>query len=205
MPSRSFIQQQYDVKDEQLDAVVFLAELSNDSSSANEEPASVITTHCAHIVLTKNRAYKIKRAVSYSYLDMSALSTRETLCKRELTLNKPELPSIYLEVQPITKDSNGSLALGGRGDVVEWVLVMARFSEHRVLDTMAKNGTLSNKIAKQVGSSIAQYHASLPAVVVTDGFDRMNEILVELDEELAEPTLGFDRAQLSIFSALGKK
>lgn len=206
MFSISHIQQQFDVNDEQVEAVHFLANLEDNNKPVDNatQATSIVTTHCAHIILTKNRAYKIKRAIKYSYLDMLDLSSREALCKRELEINKPSLPNIYLKVVPLTKNDNGNLSMNGPGAPVEWVLVMERFSEQRVLDTMAQNGTLSNEIAKQVGESIARYHAALPSVTTKDGYQRMNEIVLELIEELGHSALGFDKQLIHQFTVQSK-
>ena len=206
MPSTSRLQQQYGINDEQVGSVAFLVSLIDDSQvpAGMVDPDAIITTHCAHIVLTHNRAYKIKRAVKYSYLDMLELNVRERLCKRELEINKPGLPNTYLDVLPITKGDDAKLSLDGDGDIVEWVLVMKRFSVHRVLDNMAKNGTLSVEIAKQVGKCIARYHESLPCVKTSDGYDRMNEIVVELIDELSAPQHHFSHKLLEQFATQGK-
>lgn len=210
MSHQAAFQQEHNINDDQLESMLFLSTLGSDTptAQANAETTSIITTHCAHIVLTHDRAYKIKRSVEYSYINMLSLQSREKLCKRELQLNKPSLPSIYREVVPVTKSVDGCLSLGNsgevKGEIVEWVLVMNRFSQHRVLDTMAENGSLSIEIAKQVGNSIARYHKNSAARITRDGYERMNEIVNELADELSNQAPGFDKALLDVFIKKGK-
>ena len=47
-----------------------------------------IETHISIVFLVGDRAYKLKRAVRFSYLDYSKTSNRERFCKSELELNR---------------------------------------------------------------------------------------------------------------------
>lgn len=150
-----------------------------------QEKADVLTTHCAHLILHKDLVFKIKRALSYSYIDMTSLSKRKRLCQRELELNQPELPDIYIDVVPVTIDDSGQLELNGSGVPVEWVLRMNRFAECDVLDNVAKDGKLTLELADRLGKSLAQYHHRLNPLQVVDGHDRMAEIVSELRHEFS--------------------
>lgn len=74
-----------------------------------------IDTHCSIVFLADDRAYKLKRAVTYSYLDYSTLMLRKKACERELSLNRRSAPALYLGIQPITRLKDGELMLGGDG------------------------------------------------------------------------------------------
>ena len=144
-----------------------------------------VNTHGAHLFLHEHVVYKIKRAIAYSYLDTTSLASRERLCKRELEINEPVLPDIYLDVVPITSSSDGSLSFDGNGKVVEWVLRMNRFDEHQVLDTMANEGRLSTDLAHQLGAALAAFHNQLEPAGVNDGYQRISEVVHELIHEFS--------------------
>jgi aminoglycoside phosphotransferase family enzyme len=74
-----------------------------------------IDTHAASVFLAGERAFKIKRAVRFPFLDFSTLEKRKAACEAELTVNRPFAPQIYLRVVAITREPDGALALGGRG------------------------------------------------------------------------------------------
>src|SRR5260370_37569991 len=78
-----------------------------------------IDTHSAAVFLAGDRAFKVKRAVRYSYLDFATLAQRRAACAAELEINRAFAPGLYLRVIPITREPNGALRLGGRGDRVE--------------------------------------------------------------------------------------
>ena len=83
-----------------------------------------IETHASIVFLAGDHAYKVKRAVKYSFLDFSTLEKRREACLNELRVNRRTAPELYLEVIPITLGEGGALGLGGEGQVVEWVLRM---------------------------------------------------------------------------------
>src|SRR5215471_13484913 len=88
-----------------------------------------IDTHAAAVFLAGERAYKIKRAVRFPFLDYSTLERRRRACEAELAVNRPFAPEIYRRVVPITRAQDGVLALGGDGTPVEWAVEMRRFDE----------------------------------------------------------------------------
>ncbi|MBQ4824529.1 hypothetical protein J4729_08195 [Leisingera sp. HS039] len=68
-------------ENQQVEVVAFL---SAPSAYGIYAPVEVITTHSAHVFLTGGLAFKIKRAVRYSYLDLSTLQARKDVLARML-------------------------------------------------------------------------------------------------------------------------
>src|SRR5262245_13675675 len=76
---RTFVSEGVMVVGDQSEAVEFLR---------NRAPnAELISTHISLIFLTGDCAFKLKRAVSYPYLDFSTSEKRLACCKAELELN----------------------------------------------------------------------------------------------------------------------
>jgi len=173
--------------------------------TSNKDIVSRISTHSAHLFLIGELVIKIKRAVRYSYLDMTSLSSRHNLCCRELELNKPVLPQIYQSVIPITRETDGTLQFNGSGTIVEWALCMRRFDEKAVLDNIAQENRLSVDLSKKMGLSIAKYHQSLESADVRDGHVRIREVIEELVEELALYRAVFSEGRLDEFQRRGLK
>lgn len=183
------------------------AHMTDFSGPVSSSAASVvkhISTHCAHVFLVDQQVYKIKRAIAYSYLDMSTLESRCMYCKRELELNKPLLPDIYQRIVPITRESGGELRIDGAGEIVEWAVQMKRFCENEVLDNLAKNDHLGDRIAALAGKSVADYHATLASLALNDGFERIEEVVVELNKELSGLGSVFSESQLNRFRQMGQ-
>lgn len=131
-------------------------------------PVKRIDTHAAIVFLSGDRAFKIKRAVCLPFLDFSTLAQRKAGCEAELAVNKPFAPAIYLRTVPITRERDGSLAICGAGEAVEWALEMRRFDEAATLDKLAARGTITTAIAADTADAIAASHARAPATRALD-------------------------------------
>src|SRR6266700_2467742 len=81
-----------------------------------------IATHAASVFLEGDRALKIKRAVRFPFLDYSTLAKRKAACDEEIRINRQFAPQIYRRVVPITRASDGSLAIDGNGTPVEFAI-----------------------------------------------------------------------------------
>jgi hypothetical protein len=81
------------------------------TSPANHGGATVdrIDTHTAIIFLAGARAYKLKRAVRFDYLDFSTADRRHALCDAEVRLNRRTAPALYRGVVAVTREPDGSL------------------------------------------------------------------------------------------------
>jgi uncharacterized protein len=123
-----------------------------------------IDTHAASVFLAGERAYKIKRAVRFPFLDYSTLAQRKRACEAELEVNRPYAPEIYRRVVAITREEGGGLALDGAGTPVEWAVEMRRFDEHATLDKLADEGKIDAALADALGRAVAAAHAAAPAV-----------------------------------------
>ena len=121
-------------------------------------PVERIDTHTAVVFLAGARAWKLKRAVRFDYLDFSTLDRRKACCEAEVRLNQRTAPSIYLGVVAVTRETGGTLTLGGEGTPVEWLVAMNRFDQAALLDRMAAGGTLGLELMPPLGAAIAAFH-----------------------------------------------
>lgn len=131
------------------------------SSAAAHGGAEVerIDTHASIVFLAGAYAWKLKRAVRYEYLDFSTASTRRAMCEAELRVNQRTAPDLYDQVVPVTRERDGSLALGGAGEPLEWVLRMRRFDQASLLEHRAQAGELTLGDSRALGTAVAAMHA----------------------------------------------
>ena len=101
-----------------------------------------VDTHAASVFLAGPRALKIKRAVRFPFLDYSTLAKRKAACEAEIEVNRAYAPAIYRGVVAITREADGTLAIGGAGEPVEWAVEMPRFDERQTLDHLAAAGKI---------------------------------------------------------------
>jgi aminoglycoside phosphotransferase family enzyme/predicted kinase len=147
-------------------------------------PVKRIDTHAATVFLAGTRALKIKRAVRFPFLDYSTLDRRKAACAAELAVNHPFAPAIYRRVVPITREPDGTLAIGGQGEPVEWVVEMARFDETQTLDHLADAGRIDGALADELGRAVARAHAAAPVVKNSGFVNTLAEIIAQNDAEL---------------------
>ncbi len=124
---------------------------------------SRIGTHAALVFLAGDRAYKLKRAVKLPYLDFSTLEKRRIALHRELEVNSQATPELYLSVLPVTRGPSG-FELGGSGEIVDWLLVMRRFGQEALLDSIASKGELNPEHVAGLAHTIEHFHRQAPRV-----------------------------------------
>src|SRR5437870_5743582 len=144
--------------DDQRDVIDFLGRPSSYGGAVGR--VDIIETHASLVFLASDRAYKLKRAVEYSYLDFSTAERRRVACEAELQLNRRTAPELYLEVRPLTRGAQGELAFGNAGPAVDWIVVMRRFDEALVFDELAKAGRLSASSMIELTAHVAALHQS---------------------------------------------
>jgi aminoglycoside phosphotransferase family enzyme/predicted kinase len=117
-----------------------------------------IDTHSAVVFLAGSRAWKLKRAVRYDYLDFSTAARRKSMCEAEVRLNRRTAPTLYRGVVAVTREPDGSLALGGTGTPVDWVVEMERFDQEALFDRLAARARLGLGLMPLLAASIARFH-----------------------------------------------
>jgi uncharacterized protein len=140
-------------------------------------------THASIVFLAGPRAYKIKRAVKYPFLDFSTLERRRQALLNELRLNRRTAPHLYLEVLPITLDESGKFLITGQGEIVEWVLVMRRFDQSNLLDRMAEEGRLPLAAMPQLARVVAGFHRSANRFLGAE--ESVSALLAVIDDNTA--------------------
>jgi uncharacterized protein len=144
------------VADAQTPVIDFLASPSTHGGATVER----IDTHASIVFLTRDRAYKLKRAVRFDYLDFSTAERRRMFCEAEVRLNRRTAPDLYRGVVAITREDDGSYALGGRGAPMDWVVEMNRFTQEGLFDRLAAGGQLDLALMPALADAIASFHKS---------------------------------------------
>jgi aminoglycoside phosphotransferase family enzyme/predicted kinase len=124
-------------------------------------------THISHVFLAGDLVYKIKKAVRFPFLDYSTLDRRVRFLNDELQLNRRLAPSVYLAVMPITLDGS-EWHLGGDGPPAEYVLIMRRLPERRMLPFLLETGQVTPAMMVELAEVLARFHAQAQPVRLPD-------------------------------------
>ena len=157
----------YDVsimEDRQLTLAAKVAFLSR--PSAYPEPVREVScreTHMSWVFLAGDKVFKLKKPVRFAYLDFSTLARREAMCRAELRLNRRLAPDVYLDVKPLVLSAQG-LAIGGPGEIVDWLVVMRRLEEHWALEHAIERDTVKTSQLNRLVITLGKFyrHARRP-------------------------------------------
>jgi aminoglycoside phosphotransferase family enzyme/predicted kinase len=144
------------ITEDQTAIIEFLGSPSTHSGTAVDR----IETHSAVVFLAGPLAYKLKRAVRFDYLDFSTIERRRAFCEAEVRLNRRTAPTLYRDVIAVSRRADGSLSLGGEGDVVDWLVVMNRFLQEALFDRLAGAGRLELDLMPPLAEAIAAFHSA---------------------------------------------
>ena len=140
-------------------------------------PVERIDTHTSIVFLAGDRAWKLKRAVRYDYLDYSTADRRRAMCEAEVRLNRRTAPAVYRGVTAVTRQVDGSLAIGGDGTPVDWLVEMARFDQSGLLDRLAEAGVLPLKLMAPLAHAIARFHHTADGSTHQGGWEAMRRVI----------------------------
>ena len=146
--------------DDHVDPVLLRFLLDPGSYGDGVENVTMVESHMSLVFLAGGRAYKMKKPIAFDALDFRTLESRRLNCEREFKLNGALSPDIYLGLEAVTRaPGEGELCLGGPGETVEWLVVMRRLEEARLLDHAIASGTVSRGDIEALIAVLALFYA----------------------------------------------
>ena len=83
----------------------------------HQQDIRLVETHISWVILTPEFAFKIKKPLTYAFLDFSTLEKRKFYCERELVLNRRLTQEMYLVVVPVREAGNRIFIGGEQGEI----------------------------------------------------------------------------------------
>lgn len=123
-------------------------------------------THMSWVFMTRDRVFKLKKPLRTPFLDFSSLEARERFCKEEVRLNRRLAPSVYLRAAAVVMARDGTLSIEGEGRVVDWLVVMRRLPEERMLDRAIHDNSATPKDIGRALDLLFEFFAGAPPVDV---------------------------------------
>jgi aminoglycoside phosphotransferase family enzyme/predicted kinase len=122
----------------------------------------LIETHISWVLLTGRFAYKIKRPVHYSFIDLRRAAQRRQLCHEEVRLNRRFASELYIGVRAIRR-RRGEARIGGTGRIIEHAVRMRQFTRADQLDALLEARRIEPRELETFGGDLARVHERLPA------------------------------------------
>lgn len=145
----------------------------------------LIQTHSAWVFIAMPWVYKVKKPVSFGFLDFSTLEKRRNACARELELNRRLSQGVYWGVVAITAQG-GQLRWGGEGRTVEYAVKMKYLPERYLLDGLVRDGRFTDRdlrrLVKHLGSF---YRAQRPTPSIED-WGRPSRLRISTEENATQ-------------------
>lgn len=114
------------------------------------------------VFLGKDHVLKLKKPVSYPFLDFSTLAKRRFFCEEELRLNRRLAAETYRSVIPLYSRGAGQLSFDPPGRIVDWLVAMCRLPEQDMLDRRIKDKRLEERELHDVARKLADFYATCP-------------------------------------------
>jgi uncharacterized protein len=95
-------------------------------------PGLVVETHASVLVFHEEVVVKVKKPVSYAFVDFTSLAARRAACEEEVRCNRRLAPDVYLGVAQLT--------LPDPERVIDHAVVMRRLPAARCLEAMVRRG-----------------------------------------------------------------
>lgn len=160
--------------DTQKDVIAFL---SDPASFGEAERVETIETHISIVFLTGTKAYKLKKSGKLPYLDFSSPDLRLDACLKEVSLNSPGAPGLYLGVKVISRGADGEIRFADDGTLLDAVVEMTRFDQDQLFDHLAAANKLADALMTSTARTIVHLHERATIAHNLDGRRQMERVL----------------------------
>jgi uncharacterized protein len=139
------------------------------------EKVHLFETHISWVIVGSEYAYKIKKPVSYSFVDFKTLEKRKFFCEEELKLNKRLAPGMYIAVVAI-RNHNGRLMLDhNEGEIIDYAVKMHKMHNANRMDLMLNHKKVTKRHIKKIAESVNRFHNSIEIVKKPLDFEEMKD------------------------------
>jgi aminoglycoside phosphotransferase family enzyme len=161
-----------------------------------------IETHMSWVFLTEDHAYKLKKPVRYDYLDFSTIERRRSDCETEVRLNRRLTTGVYLGTLPVALERDGTIATGGGGEVIDWLVWMKKLPRERTLEASLGRREVSPPELASAAELLARFYRDAPARAVPDQVERTFATLSDNRRALSSLSVSRDLVDSAIVPLL---
>lgn len=154
---------------------------------------SLVETHFSYVFVTDRYVYKLKKPERQPFVDLSTPAARRDHCANEVRLNRRLAPHVYLGVVAVTRRRDGTLAMEGPGEPVDYLVRMYRLDASLNLEWQLLHGGAAPAELDRVGERLTSFYAENPPTGAVDPEARRAEYRAQAAE--LERLLGHKRAE----------
>ncbi|MBI2565402.1 MAG: AAA family ATPase [Candidatus Schekmanbacteria bacterium] len=153
----------------------------------------LVQTHISWVLLGDADVFKLKRPVSYGFLDFRTTAARLAACEAEVRLNARLAPGVYRGVVPVVLDAHRRHRLGGPGETVDHAVHMRRLPDAVRADHKLALQQLGTGEVDRIARRLAAFHALCPSDDRIADFGTVPAITGNVRENFAQTRGGLDR------------
>jgi len=159
----------------------------------------VIETHMSWVFLVGERVYKLKKPVSYPFLDFSTPGRRKLMVGEEIRLNRRLAPGVYLGARALRVGPDGGLTLAADGKIADWLVEMRRLPEGRTLRAALVAGRATRSDIAHVADILIPFYRGLDPAETSSGAytGRFAKEIESTARVLSDPGFNFDGARVA--------
>jgi len=136
-------------------------------------------THISLVVVSGDEVFKLKKPVSFGYLDYGSRSQRKRMCKLEVELNRRLAPDLYLGVRGVRGDGKFEFCDADDPAAVEHLVVMRYVDRRDMLDRRVDRVEVQPSDLAAVGRRVGEFHREARPVSPPAGEPRVVAAWVE--------------------------
>lgn len=154
-------------------------------------------THISIVFLAGSHAYKVKKPVTYGFLDFGTLADRKRFCEEEVRLNRRLAPYVYLGVVPVTRDHQKP-RFEGTGEAIEWAVKMRRLPEEATFEERLRRDDMDPGLVEMFAHRLAEFHHAVSGAPVPPECGRFDTVARTLRDIFtqSEPQVGTTVSQV---------
>jgi aminoglycoside phosphotransferase family enzyme/predicted kinase len=140
---------------------------------------TMLETHISWVFLTGSFAYKVKKPVSFPFLDYSSLASRQKFCQLELERNRKWAGDLYIDLVGLHGEE-GTIHIGEADSQVEWAIRMHEFSQDDCLAKLAQKGPLPQVWIDDLAEHLVAAHQQADSVELDSAYGRAESLKDQL-------------------------
>ncbi len=146
----------------------------------------LVQTQMSFVFIAGDYVFKVKKPVNLGYLDYTTLEKRRFYCQREVELNRRLCPDTYLGVLPVTRESDNSIVIDGRGTVIEYAVKMRRLPQAAMMNVLLIRNQVSPAMVTSVAQKLAQFHRQAETSAAICAFGNLDTVNQNTTENFSQ-------------------
>ncbi len=159
--------------------------LNPDTYPVKPKKVNMLQTHISYLFIAGEHVYKVKKPVSFGFIDYSSLERRKFYCEQEIKLNSRLSPEIYLGISLIAADKD-AFSLDGKGRTEEYAVKMRRLPDDRMMDKMILAKKINRDTIEAIAKKLVGFHRDADVNDEICSFGNIEVILKNVNENFTQ-------------------